>query len=263
MSFATASTVASVGMQSPSCRIMRSGLAGPAGNRVMPSRVLVARPWQSQCKKSAPDRARAVFPFGGQYGSTGFQGGWGPQGGFTGDYQAAARNWAKAIREMEKAFHAQGGRVRPGVFSDLINMAGSMEEAVSTFCLPVDLEETETSYVLRADVPGMEKTDLTIKVNAQERTLVISGERRRVTEAPEVVGDAASDVEAKSDPETSHDNKYKRRFERRVGKFERKFNLADNADLEQVSARVEKGVLTLHMGKVQEMRPDVRDVFIA
>lgn len=96
----------------------------------------------------------------------GFQGTWGHQGGFTGDYQAAARNWAKAIREMEKAYHTQGGKGRPGVFSDLLNMAGSMEDPVSAFCLPVDLEDTEGAYVLRADVPGMEKTDLTVRDQA-------------------------------------------------------------------------------------------------
>lgn len=91
----------------------------------------------------------------------GFQGTWGPSG-FNGDYQATAGKWAKAVREMEKAFQAQGGQVRPGVFSDLLNMAGAVEEAAGNIFFPVDLEENDHHYVLRADVPGMEKSDLSV-----------------------------------------------------------------------------------------------------
>lgn len=55
-------------------------------------------------------------------------------------------------------------------------------------------------------------------MNQEERQLTISGERRRA-EAPE------------------GSTKSRRRSERRFGKFERKFKLPKDADLEAISAR--------------------------
>lgn len=57
-----------------------------------------------------------------------------------------------------------------------------------------------------------------IRVNQEDRQLTISGERRRVE---------AADTDAKR----------RRRSERRFGKFERKFRLPKDADLEAVTAR--------------------------
>ena len=62
-----------------------------------------------------------------------------------------------------------------------------------------------------------------IQVNNEERQLTLSGERRRRK--------AASD----ESEDTSKQNR--RRSERRFGKFERKFKLSEDADLEAVSAR--------------------------
>jgi Hsp20/alpha crystallin family len=67
---------------------------------------------------------------------------------------------------------------------------------------------------------------------------MISGERRRPAEVgAEEVGSAAPDEAAATSEAGPQENKYTRRWERRMGKFERKFNLPENADLEQVSAR--------------------------
>lgn len=75
-----------------------------------------------------------------------------------------------------------------------------------------------------------------IKVNGQERSLVISGERRRPTEVtPEVVDGPERTTDAGEAAEEG--KKYKQRYERRMGKFNRKFNLPKDADLAQVSAR--------------------------
>ncbi len=92
-----------------------------------------------------------------------FQGGWGGPAMNGGDYQAAAQNWAKAITEMEKAFEASGGRTRPGMFNNWRDMAGAVENAMGTLALPVDLEEGDDAFILRADIPGMEKSDLKVR----------------------------------------------------------------------------------------------------
>ncbi|BDA44534.1 probable 17.9 kDa class II heat shock protein at C-terminar half [Coccomyxa sp. Obi] len=123
------------------------------------------------------------------------------------------------------------------------NMSQVMEEATSAIILPIDVEDVGDSYHFIADVPGLEKGDIKIRVNQEERQLTISGERRR-TEAPEGT------------------TKSRRRSERRFGKFERKFKLPKDADLEAISARVEKGVLTLMVRKSEEARANERDVNI-
>jgi hypothetical protein len=63
---------------------------------------------------------------------------------------------------MEKAFEASGGRTRPGMFNNWRDMAGAVENAMGTMALPVDLEEGEDAFILRADIPGMEKSDLKV-----------------------------------------------------------------------------------------------------
>ncbi len=93
-----------------------------------------------------------------------------------------------------------------------------------------------------------------IKVNAQDRTLTISGERRRPARevVPEVNGGAVSteggetaegetrtegDAEPFKDTTKAEEPQRKRQYERRMGKFERTFNLSEKADVEAVSAR--------------------------
>ena len=62
-----------------------------------------------------------------------------------------------------------------------------------------------------------------IQVNNEERQLTLSGERRRRKAAMDETEDAAK--------------QNRRRSERRFGKFERRFKLPEDADLEAVSAR--------------------------
>jgi HSP20 family molecular chaperone IbpA len=98
-----------------------------------------------------------------------------------------------------------------------------------------------------------------IKVNAQDRTLTISGERRRTVRevVPEVKGGAVSTegaetgegetrTEGEAEPvkyasraeeAKTEEPQRKRQYERRMGKFERTFNLSEKADVEAVSAR--------------------------
>lgn len=62
-----------------------------------------------------------------------------------------------------------------------------------------------------------------IQVNQEERQLTLSGERRRAK------------ASAEDGSEDSKQNR--RRSERRFGKFERKFKLAEDADTDAVTAR--------------------------
>lgn len=125
--------------------------------------------------------------------------------------------------------------------------------------LLVDFEEGEEAYTLTADVPGLQKSDLKITVNQKERTLKVSGERERITKA------TAEPVESEEQPqEQPKKQQYRRRFERMMGKFQRTLSwMPDDADLSAVSARVEKGVLTITVQKAeQEEDNDISEINI-
>ncbi|KAJ7546445.1 hypothetical protein O6H91_08G040600 [Diphasiastrum complanatum] len=98
----------------------------------------------------------------------------------------------------------------------------------------VDVKELSSSYVFVADVPGLRHTDIKVQVE-NDSILKISGERKR-------------------EDNLSDDIKYVR-VERSAGKFLRKFNLPANANLENISAACQDGVLTVVVPKAPPLEP--------
>jgi hypothetical protein len=69
-----------------------------------------------------------------------------------------------------------------------------------------------------------------ITVNQKDRTLTVSGERKR---------SSTPTAEADNTPDQQNQQKFRRQFERRMGKFQRTLSgLPDDADLALVSARL-------------------------
>jgi HSP20 family protein len=97
---------------------------------------------------------------------------------------------------------------------------------------PMDLVETESEFVLRADLPGMSEDQVSIEV--EDQTLTISGERR-------------------AEHEVSREGFH--RVERSFGAFARSLTLPKGVDPEAVSASFDKGVLEVHIPKPEERRP--------
>ena len=89
-----------------------------------------------------------------------------------------------------------------------------------------DVYETDTAYVVELEVPGLDPSDLTVEVT--DHTLVISGDH---TPGPEKAGRELL------------------LHERLAHRFERRFELPLQADLDHVEATCENGLLTLHVGK--------------
>ncbi len=95
----------------------------------------------------------------------------------------------------------------------------------------LDLHETDDAYVLEADLPGMTPEEVTVEV--EEPYVVLKGERR--TEHEETKEGVT-------------------RTERTFGKFHRRVALPKAAKTEEVTARYDKGVLTVTVPKAPEAK---------
>ena len=97
---------------------------------------------------------------------------------------------------------------------------------------PVDIYETDEALVMKAELPGFSKDDISIEM--KENTLVIKGERKHEDEVKE--------------------GNY-HRMERSYGAFQRAFMLPMTVDQEKVKASYKDGILELRLPKVQAAQP--------
>ncbi|MFC7167316.1 Hsp20/alpha crystallin family protein [Halospeciosus flavus] len=107
--------------------------------------------------------------------------------------------------------------------------------------IAVDVEETDDSYVVTADLPGFEKEDVDVELH--DETLHISAERE--AEREEEVEPGASEEAAEEEEETQ---RYLVR-ERHAGAVSRAITLPETVDEEGVTATFENGVLRVELPK--------------
>lgn len=93
----------------------------------------------------------------------------------------------------------------------------------------VNIFETDDGFTLEADIPGVTRDGLEIYLDRNELTLL----GRRSTSRPEAVH-------------------YRESSE---GDFRRVFELNPEIDTDRITARVESGVLTLHLAKREQVKP--------
>jgi HSP20 family protein len=96
----------------------------------------------------------------------------------------------------------------------------------------MDLMETDDALVLKADLPGLERDDVSIEV--KDNVLTVAGER-------------------KAEHSEKADGFY--RVERAFGSFARSLTLPDGIDAEQVAASFDRGVLEVRIPKPAERKP--------
>jgi HSP20 family protein len=96
----------------------------------------------------------------------------------------------------------------------------------------MDLVETENDFVLRADLPGLDESDVNIEL--EDNVLTISGER-------------------KAEHEERKEGYY--RVERASGSFQRTLTLPDGVDPEAVKATFDRGVLEVRVPKPEQRKP--------
>ncbi|MFP4158851.1 MAG: Hsp20/alpha crystallin family protein [Desulfosalsimonas sp.] len=119
------------------------------------------------------------------------------------------------------------------VFDDMFPATGEGGEDFGFFEWrpSVDTYEKDGAVMVKAELPGVKKDDVSIDVN--NNVLSIKGERK--------------------DEENVEENNYYRR-ERFYGKFQRAFTLPDNVDTEKIEATFKDGVLEVKVPKTEESK---------
>jgi HSP20 family protein len=102
--------------------------------------------------------------------------------------------------------------------------------AAQAWTPPVDITETDEAWVIEAELPGVDRKDISIELRDNE--LMISGEIKE-RERKGVL----------------------RRRTRRVGEFEFRVTLPGHVDASDVTAAMHDGVLTVTVPKPQTARP--------
>lgn len=131
-----------------------------------------------------------------------------------------------ALVRWNPAFGVRRRRGMPGYFGA---MAPYWDTRVA---MPLDIEETEDSYVVKASVPGYAPEDIEIKV--EDGVLTIRAEHS-------------------DEGEQEREGWYLR--ERYSGTVERRLHLGKDVNTDAIEAELEHGVLTLTLAKVEEAKP--------
>ena len=138
------------------------------------------------------------------------------------------------LEEIRNLFNRMIGRFQPGQES------GNETMAVAEWVPTVDVEEDDQEYLIKAEVPEVDKKD--IKITVQNGVLTIQGQRRR---------------------ETKENGHRARRVERAYGMFVRSFTLPEDVDDERIRAEFKDGMLRLHLPKTEKPERQAREITIA
>jgi HSP20 family protein len=95
----------------------------------------------------------------------------------------------------------------------------------------IDVTENEKAYVVKADIPGVKKEDIDVRVE---------GNMVRI------------DAETRTEKETRGNGDKVLRSERCYGTISRSFSLAQDVDASRVQAKYADGVLTLELPKASQ-----------
>ena len=104
--------------------------------------------------------------------------------------------------------------------------------ATTTWSPSVDIFETEGEIVVKAELPGMERKDITLHL--ENNVLTLRGER-------------------KFQKETKDENYH--RIERSYGNFSRSFSIPAIVDEEKIRADYKDGVLKIMLPKKEQAKP--------
>lgn len=133
---------------------------------------------------------------------------------------------ANPMLDIASGFSREADRLLSDIFNR--NVVRFAEEWMPV----VDVTETKDEVIVRAEVPGMTKED--ISVTLQENVLTLRGEKKQ----------------EKTEKEAAF-----HRMERSYGSFVRSFTLPTLVQADKAKADYKDGVLTITLPKAEEVKP--------
>ena len=118
-----------------------------------------------------------------------------------------------------------------------LSTSGREALTVADWMPTVDISETDSEYLIKAELPEVKKED--VKVTVENGVLTLQGERRQ---------------------EKEEKGKKYHRVERSYGSFVRSFTLPESVDESAVKAEYKDGMLNLHLPKAEKVKPKSIDV---
>jgi HSP20 family protein len=112
------------------------------------------------------------------------------------------------------------------------NQKTGQQSTDETACVApyVDIEATDSGYVLYAEMPGVNREG--IQITVEDGNLVIAGHRQELTVNGEPL-----------------------HRETRQLDFRRAYELDPSIDANKISARIEQGILTVNLPKAENLKP--------
>jgi HSP20 family protein len=120
------------------------------------------------------------------------------------------------------------------IFNESFGRSRDLDDEVSLYDWrpPVDIYETDDGIVLKIELPGVNKEDVSVEV--KDNVLTLKGERLL-------------------DPEIKDEHYYRK--ERSFGKFNRSFSLQESIRPDSIKASFKDGVLTVEVPRAEEEKP--------
>ncbi|ORY74010.1 HSP20-like chaperone [Neocallimastix californiae] len=138
------------------------------------------------------------------------------------------------------------------------------------FSPKINLSEDENNYYIHADLPGMKKDQVKMELSDEDRVLTISGERETIIDDSDKASKKDSIKEENNKENTNENKKSKKeeqnetkneennkkysRIECSYGKFSRSFSIPENADINNIQAKMENGVLEVTLKKMEPQK---------
>jgi HSP20 family protein len=145
-------------------------------------------------------------------------------------YQPPAFPVFREMEELSERFNR--------VFGSRTRANGERESLLVTDWMPVvDIQETETEYLVKAELPEVRKED--VKVTVENGVLTVRGERKQ---------------------EKEEKGRKFHRVERSYGTFLRAFTVPLDAEESKVAADFKDGILRVHLPKTEKPRPKAIEV---
>ncbi len=126
------------------------------------------------------------------------------------------------------------------IFRDFYNENYEVDSNSNHWSPSTDIREDDNKYTVTADLPGVDKKN--VSINVKDNVLTLTGERT---------------LEKKDEGSNFH------RRERMYGSFKRSFRLSDMINEEKINAKFKNGILVIELPKAEEVKPREIEIKVA